>query len=316
MANQLSLTNVINIQVSQAQAGVGEYNTSNLACFTTDTPALSFGDDGYKIYFEPQEVAEDFGTESITFAMANAVFSQRPNILAGNGYFVVIPFEPSEKLDAAISRTEDLVQYFGIMSTQIESEADMLDAAAVVQALNKIAFFVQNDELTIDPGGTLDLLRTGNFTQSRGLFYGDPDADQALLMMAAYVGRALSVNFSGSNTTITMHLKDLLGIQPDPVMTQSLLQKAQAAGADVYISLQGVAKTFCSGANSFFDQVYNLQWLAGALQVAGFNFLAQSSTKVPQTEQGMDGLKSAYRKVLEQGITNQYLAPGIVTGKH
>jgi hypothetical protein len=46
------------------------------------------------------------------------------------------------------------------------------------------------------------------------------------------------------------------------------------------------------------------------LQIAGFNFLAQSSTKVPQTEQGMDGLKSAYRNICEQAITNQYGAPG------
>jgi len=67
---------------------------------------------------------------------------------------------------------------------------------------------------------------------------------------------------------------------------------------------------FCSGKNSFFDQVYNLQWLVGALQVAGFNYLAQSSSKIPQTESGIDGLKGAYRKVCEQAVTNQYCAPG------
>jgi hypothetical protein len=107
-----------------------------------------------------------------------------------------------------------------------------------------------------------------------------------------------------------MHLKDLITIQPDPSMTQTLLNKAQAAGADVYASFQGVAKVFTSGANDFFDQVYNLQWFVGALQVAGFNYLAQSSTKVPQTEAGMDGLKGAYRAVCEQAVTNQYSAPG------
>lgn len=310
MANQLSLTNVINISVSQAQSGVGDYNTSNIGLFSTDTPGESFGDDGFKIYLSPKEVGEDFGTDSITYAMANAMFSQKPNLLAGNGYLVVIPFEASETLDAAITRTEDLVQYFGILSTQIESQADMLAAAAVVQALNKIAFFVQRDTASIDSGGSLDLLTTGSFTQSRGIFYGSDNDNDALVMLASYAGRGLSVNFNGSNTTFTMHLKDLLGVQPDPSMTQALLVKAQDAGADVYISLQGVNKVFCSGANTFFDQVYNLQWLVGALQVAGFNFLAQSSTKVPQTEAGMDGLKSAYRKVLEQAVTNQYLAGG------
>lgn len=309
-ANQLSLDNVINISVSQAGAGAGEYNTSNIGLFSTETPANTFGTNGYKIYTSPSEIAIDFGTGSVTYAMANSIFSQKPNILAGNGYLVVIPFISSETLAAAIARTSDLVQYFGIISTQIETQVHMLAAAAVVQALNKVAFFVSRLSASVDSGGQLDLLRTGNFTQSRGIYYGAASDGDALNMMAAYVGRALSVNFAGSNTTITMHLKDLLGIQPDPSMTQSLLNKAQAAGADCYVSLQGVAKTFCSGANSFFDQVYNQQWFAGALQIAGFNFLAQSSTKVPQTEQGMDGLKSAYRKICEQAITNQYCAAG------
>lgn len=306
----LALTHVINISVSRAQTGLGKYNTSNVALFSTDTPDISFGDLGYKIYLSPKEVGTDFGTGSDTYQMALALFSQQPNILAGNGYLVVIPFEPSEILEDAIARTEGLVQYFGVMSTQIETSGDTLGAAAVLLPLNKIGFFVSRDPLEVQPGGRLDLLRSGGFENSRGLFYGADNDTDALLMMASYVGRGLSVNFSGSNTTLTMHLKDLLGIQPDPSMDETLFDFCQAAGADVYASFQGVAKTFCSGDNKFFDQVYNLQWFVGALQVAGFNFLAQSSTKIPQTEGGMDGLKGAYRNVCEQAVTNQYSAPG------
>jgi len=129
-------------------------------------------------------------------------------------------------------------------------------------------------------------------------------------MQAAYAGRGLSTAFSGSNTTQTQHLKDLVGIQPDAGMTQTILNKCKTAGADVYASIQGVPKTFTSGANDFFDQVYNLQWFVGALQVAGFNALAQSSTKLPQTEQGISVLKAAYGSVAQQGVANGYLAPG------
>lgn len=310
MTNQLQLTNVINISVSQAQTGISAYNTSNLALFTSDTPNVSFGVAGYKIYLEPSEVGTDFGTSSNTFKMANAVFSQQPNILAGGGYLVVITFEPSETLDAAITRTKDVVQYFGLMAAEIQSQVDMLAAAAVIQPLNKIGFFVQRASGSIDPGGSLDLLRSGDFTQSRGLYYGSSTDLDALVMQASYAGRALSVNFSGNNTTSTMHLKDLIGVQPDPTIDQTGLEKAKVAGADTYISLQGVAKVFCVGANSFYDQVYNLQWFVGALQVAGFNYLAQSATKIPQTENGMDGLKGAYRAICEQAVTNAYSAPG------
>lgn len=410
----LAITNVINISVSEAQAGVGDYNTSNLAIFTDEIPAMSFGSLGFSQYVDPTQVGVDFGTTSRTFAMANAVFSQQPNILAGGGQLVVIllvvatqtwtlsgvpasgsfvanyngaasaaimwndlaaaiqtklqavvglsevtvtgslssesvvvkmngvygttphaftftsnTLETSgtasititnaitggETLGTAITRTASLVQYFGILvdkTVAVLGQTDLLAAAAIIQPLNKIGFFVTFTEADIESGGMIDMLRTGDFTQSRGLYYGDSSLAglNALVMASSYAGRALSTNFSGSNTTSTMNLKDLIGVQPDPSMTQTIYNEAKAAGADIYASIQGVPKVVSFGANKFFDQVYNLQWFVGALQVAGFNFLAESATKIPQTENGMDGLKGAYRNVCEQGITNQYGAPG------
>lgn len=412
--NQLSLTNVINISVATAQTGVNAYNTSNLALFTDEVPGNSFGTLGYAIYLSPTQVGVDFGTSSRTFQMANAVFSQQPNILTGGGSLIVIllsvasetwtfsgvaasgtfianwnghasavinwndtasmiqtklqaitglgevtvtgsissetlvvkmngvygtapgafsftsnTLETSgiaaititnaitggESIGTAISRTQGLVQYFGLIvdkTLAIIGQTDLLAAAAIIQALNVIGLFVSYTEADIQAGGMIDLLKTGDFTQTRGLYYGDSSSAgiNAVLMCAAYAGRALSTNFSGSNTTQTMHLKPLTGIQPDPSMTQTILNEAVTAGADTYISLQGVSAVFTSGANSYWDQVYNLQWFVGALQVAGFNYLAGASTKVPQTENGMDGLKGAYRNVCQQAVTNQYSAPG------
>lgn len=411
--SQLNITNIITISVSQAQAGVGDYNTSNLAIFSDEIPANSFGSSGFQQYVDPTQVGVDFGTSSKTYALANAVFSQQPNILTGGGQLVVIlttvskqsftlsgipasgTFElvynavptvainwndaasviqtklravaglgevlvtgslasqlfhvqfagvygpisnltitanslqtsapagitfvvasetAGETLGAAITRTKDLVQYFGVIADATVAEmgqSDLLASAAVIQALNKIGFFVTYTEADILTGGMIDLLRSGGFTQSRGLYYGDSTtANAAIIMMASYASRGLSVNFSGSNTTITMNLKDLVGVQPDPSMTQTIYNEAKAAGADIYASIQGVPKVICFGANHFYDQVYNLQWFVGALQVAGFNFLAEAATKIPQTESGMDGLKGAYRVICEQGITNQYGAPG------
>jgi hypothetical protein len=219
----------------------------------------------------------------------------------------------AETLAAAINRTVGLVLYFGVMTSDILSQVDMLAAASVVQAMDKIAFFVSRNPADVAVSGMLDLLRAGSLNHSRGLFYGAADDLTALLMMAAYVGRALSTNFNGSNTTATMHLKGLAGVQPDPTMTQTLLGLCQAAGADIYASFQGVPKVFTSGANKFFDQVYNLLWLVTSLKIAGFNYLAQAATKIPQTEDGISGLKSAYRQVCEQAVTNQYAAPGVWT---
>ena len=100
----LNINNVINISVAQAGQGVGQYNTSNLAIFSHETPDPVFAD-GFKIYLEPSEVGVDFGTDSVTYKMALAVFSQQPNILANGGYLVVIPLLVDETIGEAVSRT-------------------------------------------------------------------------------------------------------------------------------------------------------------------------------------------------------------------
>lgn len=309
----LSISNVVNISVSQSGQGVGKYNTSNLALVSHETPEVSFGTLGYKLYVSPDDVATDFGSNSVTYKMALAVFSQQPNILAPGGYLCVIPYLVDEVLHEAITRTIPLVQYFGVMSTRVEIQADRMDAAEVVQAELKMLFVVSRTVGDIAPGAGLDFLRSGNFSHTRGLYHGVATDLEALIFQASYAGRALSTEFSGNNTTQTMHMKDLISVQPDPTMGQTQLAQAIAAGVDTYVSIQGVAKVYCSGLNGFFDDIYNLMWMVGELKVAGFNLIAQTSTKIVQTEDGITSLKGAYRKVCEQAVTNQFLAPGLWT---
>lgn len=215
-----------------------------------------------------------------------------------------------ETLEEAITRTSSVVQYFGLMATTVLEEAELLTVGALLASERKIGFFGSQDENDLDPAGKFDNIRLANLSNVRCLYYGRGTVTDLFRFVAAYAGRGLSVNFSGSNTTITMHLKDLIGILPDNTIAQTELNLAQDCGADVYVSIQGVAKTFTSGANTFFDDVYNLLWFVGSLQIAGFNVLAQTGTKIAQTENGVDSLKSAYRTVCEQGLTNQFLAPG------
>ena len=168
----LNINNVINISVAQAGQGVGQYNTSNLAIFSHETPDPVFAD-GFKIYLEPSEVGVDFGTDSVTYKMALAVFSQQPNILANGGYLVVIPLLVDETIGEAVSRTSGMVQYFGILSSQVApAEAELLDDAAVVQTLNKLMFVVSKTASDVDPDEKLDLIQQGGFTHTRALYYG------------------------------------------------------------------------------------------------------------------------------------------------
>jgi len=220
----------------------------------------------------------------------------------------------AETLDRAINRTQGLVQYFGIMTAEIVPQAVMLLAAAEVQALNCLLFVTSYTTADVATGGMLDLLRSGGYTHTRAVPYFENNTalqpTTSLQYMAAYAGLGLSTIFTGSNTTQTMDLKSLSGINPDPSMSPTLYALCQAAGADVYANIQGVSKVLCSNANDWYDNQYNLLWFAGALQIAGFNYLATVSTKIPQTEAGMTGLKTALRAICQQAVTNQMLAPG------
>tara|TARA_Y100001963_G_scaffold17759_1_gene21930 strand:- start:24992 stop:26392 length:1401 start_codon:yes stop_codon:yes gene_type:complete len=213
----------------------------------------------------------------------------------------------AETLTEAITRTMGLVQYFGIIPCFEVEDAEMQSAGTLVQSLNKMIFFLGSSASDVEEGGKIDKLRTASLDQSRGLLYTDADG---LLFVAGYVYRFLSVNFNGQNTTLTMHLKDLSGVQPDSGIDNTILQNAQDSGADVYISFEGVPKVYTSGANDFADNVYNLQWFIGALKVAGFNYLATVGTKIPQTDDGILGLNSAYDEVCERAGQNQFIAPG------
>ncbi|MBQ4178704.1 MAG: DUF3383 family protein, partial [Elusimicrobia bacterium] len=130
------------------------------------------------------------------------------------------------------------------------------------------------------------------------------------IMMAAYASKAMSTVFEASLTTQTMHLKPLAGVLPDPVITETILSKCKTAGVDTYVSIEGVACVFSTGTNGFFDGVFNELWFVNAIQTAGFNYLRQTNTKIPQTEAGMTGLKNAYAQVCVRGVNNGFIAPG------
>jgi len=211
-----------------------------------------------------------------------------------------------ERLKDAIIRTAGSVNYFGIMANKKMSDALLEETALLVQTLDKLMFVASSVEADIE--GVFKDITDAGLTHTRCLYY-SVSANDALDFSAGYASRGLSVNMSGSRTASTMHLKEITGLVADTGLDQTVLDSAYNNGVDVYGDF-GVPKLFTSGANSFFDVIYFTLAFKVKLQIAGFNFLAQTQTKIPQTEEGMDGLKKAWRGVCQAFVTNGYLAPG------
>ena len=265
-------------------------------------------------------MATDFGVNSNAYAIANGIFAQNPNILANGGYLVIIPrlTSPSpETVRAAITRTQNLVYYFGILiDEEMDAQATEFGAlCSMIQGLDKMFFYTSSVIANLQPGSMLDLVRSSSEDHCRMMYYGNAilngsAAQQTQIFAGIYAGRALCVDFGGSRTALTMNLKNLSIAYPDQTIGDTQLALAQTAGVDVYVGIGNIAETITSGANNWFDAVYIELWLKGALQAAGINYLAGTSTKIPQTEEGMNGLKDAYRQVCAQAVVNGAAAPG------
>lgn len=424
----LPITNIINVTVTNTPIGLTTRNVNALGLFTNEAPLAGSLYGVYGTYVSAQQVASDFGSNSKTAAMANAIFSQNPNILSGGGYLVIMPLiaavsatpgnnvtpnvsanlaaliavtngsirvtlsgtqynlsgldftgattladiasiiqgplagvatvtansttititnnkvgstasvalasytsggstdlsgsgylntgsavvtagvnSSGETLGAAIARTAGVVSYTGVISNLDLEDAAITTLAAIIQSGDYLYF--QHAGSTKDIAGIGTTIQQATETKTRILLYSTGQSD-ANLMKAAYAGRFFSVDFTGSDTDITMNLKTLAGVVPDPNITQTLYQQASAAGVNLYVSYQGVPGVFSTEANDFDDNEYANLALKFYLEAAGFNYLAQTNTKVPQTEQGMYGLKNAYAQVMEQFVRNGVSAPG------
>jgi len=327
MANQpnqsLPLSNVINVSVIAPGLSLGVPNMSAVALISQEAPSGWSGGQTYAIYTEPSQVATDFGSSSSAFAMANALFAQTPNILTGGGYLAIIPRLTSPSLESvqdALIRMSDVIFFEGVLiDEEMDSQATAFaNLAAYCQAAGKIFGYCSSVIANLQPGSILDLVRQAGDSYTRTMYYGNPllngaSAQQTQIFAAAYLGRGMSVDFTGSFTMATMNLKALATITPDQTIGQTQWSLAQTAGVDIYPSTSGIPGVQSFGANQFFDQVYGRAWLGFQLATEGFNYLAQTSTKVPQTEDGIIGLQNAYAQACAQGVRNGYLAPGAWT---
>lgn len=225
---------------------------------------------------------------------------------------VTVPGSTGETLDQAIIRTQPIIAYFGVMAAEVASQVVTLAAARYIQTQNLIGFFVSYTSSDLSNGGMLYAIQAAGLTQSRCLFYDDV-LSTSLGFMASYATLLLSVNYGGSQTCLTMSGKSLSGVTADPNITQTIYNQASLCGADVYAYFGGVPKCTSFVANDTSDNQTNLQAFALALKTAYFNVLAQTNTKIPQTEDGMNIIKAAIRSVCQQFVTNGFIAPGTWT---
>ena len=211
-------------------------------------------------------------------------------------------------LAEAVAQAEQLF-YFGVALTTQNCEKDLIfDNATAIQTKDHLYFEAMQSLKDIQSLGTD--IKSAGLNHSHILAYSYKGADGAKQAVATYASIACSTNYSATSTALTMNLKELTGILPDLNLNQTYYSQAKANGVDIYGSTEGLGCVYSFSNSKYTDEATMDLWLKKALEVAGFNYLRKTNTKIPQTESGMTGLKQAYANVLEQGIRNGCIAGG------
>lgn len=130
---------------------------------------------------------------------------------------------------------------------------------------------------------------------------------------ASVFGRLFSVNFTGANTAIDLMYKQLPEITGES-LTDQQANTLQSKRVNVFADYDNGTEIVQYGTMAgpvFIDETYNLDWFQNAAQVALFNVNYTSTTKIPQTDQGMNQYTNAIAQVCEQAVTNGVAAPGV-----
>lgn len=427
MAYEIPLSYTVNVSLSTSPSGLAEFNTNSIAIFSNEQANFS---EGYRAYITPKAVETDFGTNSLTYKMAQALFTPVPNFRTGGGVLYIFPFNGTNATPATFSTPDltDSVTAFksvenGSLSITIDSQGYLVeglnfkniknvkDIVTVLNNQNLDVFVEENagtirftskrfgtdsgiEINTITEGSGIDISSSAYLDASNGTTVSGVDAtgetlanavsaamdqvyfggvlstqyvdDNALqanaaaietkdcdyfeamtslkniaitgaaiktaglgktrtfaysrntetakVAIATYASIAKSVNYNGSNTANILNLKTLTGIVGDSGLSDTYVLSAQTNGVDIYGITGGLSCVYSNDNNGYTDDIEANLWHKKATEIAGFNYLRQINTKIPQTEEAMTGMRNAYGQVCERALRNNTIAPGTWNG--
>lgn len=422
---EINYANTINVNVSGTPQGMTGFVTANIGLFTNEVAGFA---DEYKVYVNASSVAEDFGSDSLTYKMANAIFAQSPNLRSGSGSLIVAPYvatngtqgkavtpelnetvltnfktvtdgefiitacgheiklskldfsavqtlddivkvmnaknpdvwitvddkkiiftckevgenstisfksgagtditdanylnlgsailtsgtnaKDGETLGEAVTRVNNKIFFGGVLDTVFRENKSIENNAKVIEALSKKVYIA--DTASLNNIGVLGkTIKAGGYKKTKVFAYSQTDLEGAKCASSAYLSKALCTNYNGSNTCITMNLKELSTIAPDENCSDTTFQLAKANGGDIYGYTSGLGCVYSfKNAGGYMDDQTGIMAFVGQLEVGVFNYLKQTNTKTPQTEAGMSGIKSVCANVCERFVTNGFFGKG------
>ncbi|EBE4782035.1 DUF3383 domain-containing protein [Salmonella enterica] len=321
MPQGLPVSNVVNVDVIiEPRAATGRNFGSLLILGTSTVIPVK---ERLRLYSSKEDIGSDFGVDSPEYEAATVYFSQSPRpkeVYVGRWDKTLATGEAgaAEKLMDAVNAVMGYTNWYGLGIADKEDIADddWLKVAAAIEAsgVSRILAITTSDPATLDATSTADLaykLKAAKY----GRTFVQYSSSSKYAALSAF-GRAFTVNFNGSNTTITLKFKQ------EPGITYETLTTDQAAALDakncnVFVYYQNDTAILQQGVMSsgdFFDERHGLDWLQNYVQTNLYNLLYTSTTKIPQTDAGVTRLLSSVEQSMDQSVTNGLVAAGVWNG--
>ena len=253
------------------------------------------------------------GTTSTVSTVTNTGLSVVMGLEAGT---TMVNGAQAETLIEAITAMLDRpTWYMCFVAADYETE-DAVSAAGLIEAASptRVIAFTSMDTNELDAQKTDTLgakLKALGYNHSL-VMYSSTNAQAA----ASVLGRMSTVDFQGSNTTITLKFKQCPGVVAENLTTQQA-NALRDKNVNVFAAYDNDTSILQEGIMSggwFIDERHGLDWLQNQVQTDIWNLLYTSTTKVGQDEAGATTLVSTCNRSLDRAVTNGLVAPGVWNG--
>ena len=321
MAQGLPVSNVVNVDVIMSAVAATGRNFGALLILGTSTVIPLT--ERIRQYSAIEDIGDDFGVDSPEYEAATIFFSQspKPTLVYVGRWAKTLASAGEGSVETLLQAVNACLQYTNWYGLAIADSADLVEAdvisvAAAIEAssLSRILAVTTADVNVLVSGNTDNIgykLKAAGYART----FWQYSSSSKYAAISAF-GRAFTVNFTGSNTTITLKFKT------EPGITYETLTTAQAAAIDaingnVYVYYANDTAIIQQGVmanGDFFDERHGLDWLQNYVQTNLYNLLYTSTTKIPQTDAGVTRLMTNVEASLDQAVNNGLIAPGVWNG--
>ena len=236
MTQGLPVSNVVNVDVIISPKAATGRNFGALLILGSSTVIPV--QERVRLYASVEDIGEDFGVDSPEYEAAQVFFSQSPKptqVYVGRWAKTLTSSEGGsvETIVQAVNACLQYTNWYGlVVADDVADGGDVLDADDVIEvaklieasSLSRIFGVTSADAEIINTTSTTDVaskLKAGKYSRT----FIQYSTSSPYAAVSAF-GRAFTVNFNGSNTTITLKFKQ------EPSVTYETLTVGQAAAVD------------------------------------------------------------------------------------